>query len=263
MEFLLPRFTELLQDADGEVVRMTLSVLRRMLLTIDIPIASPIALPLAEALRPLFDNESSYVQLLSIRLFRNVMEFVSEAGKKPLEAHVQQSLLPLLYHLHDENQRVAEASQETMLQAATFLKKRKLTRLLKRQQTWAVGECLLTEPSSRADEYVLQSLLYLQSPQESTREAAVRFIGLAGRRMRYREKELQIIYNALQGMTNDISPSVSNLAAQTLLLLRGTERRPSFGLRLQVLQDQLHRAWHRRPSLQDSGWLCCWSSVQR
>ena len=37
---------------------------------------------------------------------------------------------------------------------------------------------------------------------------------------------------ALQGMTNDISPSVSNLAAQTLFLLRGAERRPSFGVRL-------------------------------
>ena len=55
-----------------------------------------------------FHQESSYVQLLSIRLFPDVMGFVAEAGKKPLEAHVQQSLLPLLYHLHDENQRVAE-----------------------------------------------------------------------------------------------------------------------------------------------------------
>ncbi|XP_054685483.1 maestro heat-like repeat-containing protein family member 6 [Grus americana] len=189
MEFLLPRFIELLQDADGEVVRMTLSVLRMMLLAIDIPIASPIALQLAEALQPLFDKESSYVQLLSIRLFRNVMEFVSEVGKKPLEPHVQQSLLPLLYHLHDENQRVAKACQETMLQAATFLKMRKLTWLLKKQRTWAVGECLLTEPSSRADEYLLQSLLYLQSPQESIREAAVRFIAQPQPQLLRRQQE--------------------------------------------------------------------------
>ncbi|GAB0191870.1 maestro heat-like repeat family member 5 [Grus japonensis] len=143
----------------GEVVGMTLSVLSKVVQNVDVPIASPIALQLAEALRPLFDKESSYVQLLSIHFFRDVMGFVAEAGKKPLEPHVQQSLFPLLYHLHDENQRVAEASRETLLQATTFLKKRKLTWLLKRQQTWEVGECLLTEPSSRADEYLLQSLL--------------------------------------------------------------------------------------------------------
>ena len=67
---------------------------------------------------------------------------------------------------------------------------------------------------------------------------------------------------ALQGMTNDISLSISSLAAQTLLLLRAAERNPSSNLRLLVLQDQLRRAWRRRPSLRDSGWLCCWSSVQ-
>ena len=67
---------------------------------------------------------------------------------------------------------------------------------------------------------------------------------------------------ALQGMTDDISLSVSNLAAQTLLLLRAAERNPSSNFRLLVLQDQLRRAWRRRPSLRDSGWLCCWSSVQ-
>ena len=67
---------------------------------------------------------------------------------------------------------------------------------------------------------------------------------------------------ALQGMTDDISLSISSLAAQTLFLLRATERNPSSNFRLLVLQDQLRRAWRRRPSLRDSGWLCCWSSVQ-
>ncbi|XP_054685484.1 maestro heat-like repeat-containing protein family member 7 [Grus americana] len=189
MRFLLPRLIELLPDADGEVLGMTLSVVIKVVQSMDVPIASPISLQLAEALWPLFDNESSYVQLLSIRLFPDAMGFVAEAGKKPLEAHVQQSLLPLLYHLHDENQRVAEACQETMLQAATFLKKRKLRRLLKKQRTWAVGECLLTEPSSRADEYLLQSLLYLQSPQESIREAAVRFIAQPQPQLLRRQQE--------------------------------------------------------------------------
>ncbi|XP_074948614.1 maestro heat-like repeat-containing protein family member 7 [Phalacrocorax aristotelis] len=191
--------------------------------------------------RPLMD--ASYVQLLSIRLFRDVMEFVVESGEKPLRAHIYQSLIPLLCRLHDENERMAEASRETLLQATEFLNKGKLRQLLEMEQTWAVAECLLAEHSSRADEYLRQSLLYLQSPQESVREAAVRFI-------------------ALQGMTNDVSISVSNLAAQTLFLLRGTERNSSTSFRLLGMYDHLRSAWRRRPSLRGSGWLCCWSSAQ-
>lgn len=66
--------------------------------------------------RPLpFCQDASYVQLLSIHLFRDVMEFVAEAERKPLKTHVHQSLLPLLCHLHDENQRVAEVRISDLL----------------------------------------------------------------------------------------------------------------------------------------------------
>ena len=55
-----------------------------------------------------FHQDTNHVQLLSMHLFRDVMEFVVEKGKKPLKQHVHRSLIPLLCHLHDENQRVAE-----------------------------------------------------------------------------------------------------------------------------------------------------------
>ncbi|KAM6332830.1 maestro heat-like repeat-containing protein family member 7 [Podargus strigoides] len=142
MGVLLRRLIELLQDADMEVVEMALYVIRTVLLDGDLLSSSPIALELAERLRLLFDNVSSDVQLLSIGLFQDVMEFVAEVGKEALKTHVRQSLVPLLCRLHDENQYVAQASQETLLQAAQFLKKRKLRKLLEREQTWAVDECL-------------------------------------------------------------------------------------------------------------------------
>lgn len=178
--FLLRKVIELLQDADGEVVGRTLSVLSKMLLAKDIPIASPTALQLAEMLCPLFDNvrlcacppplpssgccqetlcpvdfqtraqlgleqlvlrscplpfhqESSYVQLLSIHLFQDVMEFVAEVGKKLLKTHVHQSLLPLLCHLHDENQHVAEVRLSDLLGSCG----RWLSCLL----PWCLGDC--------------------------------------------------------------------------------------------------------------------------
>lgn len=62
-----------------------------------------------------FHQDANYVQLLSIHLFRHVMEFVEEVGKKPLKTHVHQSLLPLLCHLHDENRRVAEVRTSDLL----------------------------------------------------------------------------------------------------------------------------------------------------
>ncbi|NXO43813.1 MROH5 protein, partial [Locustella ochotensis] len=92
----------LLQDADGEVVALILSVFLNELQDRATLISGPTALQLAEVLLPLFDHDSSHVQLLSIRLFREVMELVMEKEKKALKTHVHQSLLPLFFHCHDE-----------------------------------------------------------------------------------------------------------------------------------------------------------------
>nr|XP_041573451.1 maestro heat-like repeat-containing protein family member 6 isoform X2 [Taeniopygia guttata] len=131
----------LLQDADGEVVALILSVFLNELQDRDTLISSPTALQLAEVLRPLIDQDNSHVQLLSIRLFREVMELVMDTGKKPLKKLVSKSLLPLFFHCHDENRHVAEASRETLLRAAEFLKRRHLKRLLK-EKLWMFPENL-------------------------------------------------------------------------------------------------------------------------
>ncbi|RMC01110.1 hypothetical protein DUI87_22376 [Hirundo rustica rustica] len=169
--------TEVLKDGDREVVWMTLSVLNGTFLNRDVPIASSVALQLVEALRPLFDNDASHVQLLSLRLFQAVMELVQGEGKRPLKDCMHQCLLPLFYHMYDKNKFVAEASWETLLQATIFLKKWNLEKLLKTEELWRFGECLLEEERDRADGYLRQSVMYLQSPQKSMREAAIRLIG--------------------------------------------------------------------------------------
>ncbi|KFW78246.1 hypothetical protein N305_02380, partial [Manacus vitellinus] len=93
---------ELLQDADVEVLGMALPMFINMLQNKDILISRPTAPKLAEALRPLFGRDNSHVQVLSIRLFRKVMELVVAEGKKPLGKYVSQSLLPLFLHWHEE-----------------------------------------------------------------------------------------------------------------------------------------------------------------
>nr|XP_041569290.1 uncharacterized protein LOC121469036 isoform X7 [Taeniopygia guttata] len=254
------RLVELLQENDGVMLRMTTVLLRAVFLCKEAPVTSTLALQLAEALLPLFDNEDSQVQLSSMFIFRDMLDRFPEEEKKALKAHVRQSLLPLSFHCHDENQRVAEASQETLLCAAEFLKQRDLEKLLKNQKLWKFTECLLAEDSSSVAEHLRRALPYLQSPQEPLREAAVRFMGTAGRYLRGRKEELQLISEALEGMANDISVPVGSLAVQTLYVLQEAERAP-YSI-FDNLHDRLRRAWRRRPRLSGLGWLRCWSSAE-
>ncbi|NXA16714.1 MROH5 protein, partial [Sapayoa aenigma] len=93
---------ELLWNAEGDVVVKTLSVFNNVLQHKAVQVSCFTALHLAEVLQPLFNNDNTHVQLLSIHLFREVMEFVVEKGKKPLKTYVCQSLFPLIFHWHDE-----------------------------------------------------------------------------------------------------------------------------------------------------------------
>ncbi|XP_039925706.1 uncharacterized protein LOC120755138 isoform X3 [Hirundo rustica] len=164
---------------------------------------------------PSLDNRQ--VQLLSIHLYKEVMESVVEKGKKHLKILVSQSLLPLFFNCHDGNQHVAEASRKTLLRAVSFLKRRDLERLLKMKDPWSFGEHVLAEDRSQAPENLRQALPYLESPQEPVREAAIRCIGIAGMLMRGQQEELQLICEALQALRTDDSPSNTNLIVQVML----------------------------------------------
>ena len=48
------------------------------------------------------------MQLLSIRLFQDLIKYSMEEREKLLEDPVHHSLLPLFFHCHDENAHVAE-----------------------------------------------------------------------------------------------------------------------------------------------------------
>ncbi|XP_071312309.1 maestro heat-like repeat-containing protein family member 7 [Agelaius tricolor] len=238
---------KLLWDRDEDIVEKTLIVLSLLLLQKDLAIASPIALQLAEALWHLFDNDNSLVQLLSIHLFQDVIALVVAKGEKPLKKHVSQSLLPLFFHCHDENGCVAQASWETLLSAVSFLKRKDLKQLLQTDQMWRFAECLLAEDRSRAAEHLRLALPYVRSAQEPLREAAVRFMGMAGRFLTGQQPHFRIICRALQDMTDDTSPAISCLALQALYILLALQSVPCS--RLQKMRDQLRRLWHSRPLL--------------
>ncbi|XP_064256730.1 uncharacterized protein LOC135287318 [Passer domesticus] len=83
---------------------------------------------------------------------------------------------------------------------------------------------------------------------------------MAGRHLRGKREELQLICSALEHLTEDISSAVSDAARQTLDVLRALQ---SEGYSVfQRLQDQLRRAWRTRPRLSGLGCLRCWSSAE-
>ncbi|XP_050179720.1 maestro heat-like repeat-containing protein family member 7 [Myiozetetes cayanensis] len=223
---LTPSLVQLLGDADGELAAMTLAVLSDHLREPDIQLSRPTALKLAEALQPLFSNDNSQVQLLSIHIFHKVMELAVQKARKSLKRHVVQSLLPLFLHCHHDNQHMAKVSWEALLCAARFLKWSDLENLVMTETLCTFGKCLLQKDKRRAAKYLRQALPYLQSPQEPVREAALGFMGIAGRYLRGQHKELLLVIQALESMTDE-SPAISSLAVQTSEIIRGLQRAPS------------------------------------
>ncbi|CAN8175704.1 unnamed protein product [Coccothraustes coccothraustes] len=177
MWILTQRLVRLLQDEDGEIVKIKVMVLSFIILDKDTPIPSLIAVQLAEALPPLFDHNNSQVQQLSILLFQTLLTLPLEKKIKALKTQVRHSLLPLFFHCHDENRRVAQASWETLHCLVKFLKRKDLEKLVTKDKLWIFTDCLLEEDRSSAAEHLRQALPYLQSPQESLRVEAIRFIG--------------------------------------------------------------------------------------
>ncbi|XP_065605773.1 maestro heat-like repeat family member 5 [Cyrtonyx montezumae] len=195
---LLPCITKQLQDADSGARAVALPVLSTLLRLLEGRKLSLAALELAGNLPALFEDESGTVRQLSIHLFLDTLSFVEGREKKKMRKEVYRSLVSLCLHLHDEEESVAKASQEAFLGAARFLRWRRLEHLAEMAQFSQISECMLAERrKSAGQDYLGQSLLYLQSPQESLRREAARFIGLIGQHKRdQHHDEREDIYKA-------------------------------------------------------------------
>ncbi|KAM9533485.1 uncharacterized protein ACIB01_012588 [Guaruba guarouba] len=95
-----------------------------------------------------------------------------------------------------------------------------LQKLLQTEQIRRAGKCMLKRSRSRLEDYLYQSLLCLQSPQEPLRKVALRFIGPTGQQLKDGCKEKILVINeALQNMESDSSPLVSSLVLETKQML--------------------------------------------
>ncbi|POI21291.1 hypothetical protein CIB84_014961, partial [Bambusicola thoracicus] len=153
MIIFLPCIMELLQDADSDTRAVALPIFSNLLQLLEGVKLSLMALDLAGKLPALMNDESSTVRQLSIDLFLETLNYVEGREKRKMQEEVCRSLVLLYLHLYDEEESVA-----------------KLDKTRRRK--------------SAAQDYLGQSLPYLQSPQEPLRREAVRFIGLLGQHMK-------------------------------------------------------------------------------
>ncbi|KAK2511886.1 hypothetical protein Q9966_016534 [Columba livia] len=207
MTVMLPDLMWVLQYSNKAIKIKALVVFRNVMAQLEREKASPSAVQMAEFLLPFFDDELSQLRESSISLFRDLMKMVVRSDKREMKNTVRRGLLPLFFRMSDQVQSVAKVAREALLGAAELLKWKQLQHLVQTQQTWRIGECLLEQDRSRAQELLSQSLPYLRDAQASLREAAVRFI-------------------ALQPLELDSEPSICSLAAQTIRILGNPREQP-------------------------------------
>ncbi|CAM4615719.1 unnamed protein product [Lepidochelys kempii] len=239
LQHLLPDFVEQLHEADRDVISNAITVLRDILAGMDRQSASPVAVQVAEKLLPFFHDESSKLRVLSITLFKHLLELVRGPSRRKMKEHVLRSLVPLLLLLHDERPNVSQVCWDTLRSALEFLRWSQLGALLQKKELWRGCDCLVACYKGRAETFLCQAMAFLENPQAPIREAAIRFLGLTARQLDQQSQEkLEAICNVLKGLQQDSKSSVRCLASQTMLILNACKKHRPARASLRTL---LHR----------------------
>ncbi|XP_061875446.1 maestro heat-like repeat family member 5 [Colius striatus] len=236
MQALLPDVMQLLRAANAELRVKALLLLHKVMGQLKKKEAGPIAVQLAEQLLPFFVEGLSRLRELSISVFRDLMKIVTGKHKSQMKKKVRRGLVPLLFSMSDQSQSVAQASGDALVTAAELLRWKGLRRLVQSEETERIGEFLLVKDKRGTEGYLNQSLPYLQDPQAPLREAAVRFIGLAGLRGQSQEK-MSEVHSALRRVSlEDNEPAIRSLALQTSFSLSSAREQLRSRWRLGVLK---------------------------
>ncbi|XP_064256815.1 maestro heat-like repeat family member 5 [Passer domesticus] len=241
MKVLLPDLMNLLRQNCTSLVMMALMVLQNMMKCLKSTEASSIAADVARILWYHFDEEESWVRESCISSFRDLVRTVVGKEKKWMKNFVHTVLAPLILRMNDEAPKVGQASRNALLAIAELLKWKEMKHVAKTWQTWKMAECLMKKDSSRAEQYLLQSLKYLKDPQECVRDSTIRFIGTIMRHVKDQSTEVPaLIVRELQALEKGGCEFICCLAAQTSLILsRLREQQSPAGSRCSLW------CWHR------------------
>ncbi|CAM4688223.1 unnamed protein product [Lepidochelys olivacea] len=200
---------------------------------------SPVAVRVAEKLLPFFHDESSKLRVLSLTLFKHLLELVRGPSRRKMKEHVLRSLVPLLLLLHDERPNVSQVCWDTLRSALEFLRWSQLSALVQKKELWRGCDCLVACYKGRAETFLCQAMAFVENPQAPIREAAIRFLGLTARQLDQQSQEkLEAICNVLKGLQQDSKSSVRCLALQTTIILNACKKHRPARASLRTL---LHR----------------------
>ncbi|XP_074978781.1 maestro heat-like repeat-containing protein family member 2A [Caretta caretta] len=246
LQHQLPVIVEQLHEADRDVISNAITVLRDILAGMDRQSASPVAVRVAEKLLPFFHDESSKLRVLSLTLFKHLLELVRGPSRRKMKEHVLRSLVPLLLLLHDERPNVSQVCWDTLRSALEFLRWSQLSAHVQKKELWRGCDCLVACYKGRAETFLCQAMAFVENPQAPIREAAIRFLGLTARQLDQQSQEkLEAICNVLKGLQQDSKSSVRCLALQTTLILNACKKHRPARASLRTLLHRM-RLMHTR-----------------
>ncbi|XP_032296973.1 maestro heat-like repeat-containing protein family member 7 isoform X5 [Coturnix japonica] len=226
MQLLLPDVLLWLQDIQAGVRLQAMRLLRDIAAQHPASIRAVIG-QLAVHLLSCFNEDNAELRCRSMELFALLLE---AQGRKQLLPQAKMSLLPLFIHMNEDIPNVAQAAQKALIHAAKLLGWQQLQRLAGAADVWKIADCLLQKRGRVLEQYLKQTVLHLLSPQAPVREAAVRFLGMMGRKLRNENPQVALdIREALQGARDDSEPAVRCLVQQTLLTFTALEDAPPGG----------------------------------
>ncbi|XP_027699257.1 maestro heat-like repeat-containing protein family member 7 isoform X2 [Vombatus ursinus] len=125
-------------------------------------------------LRPFFDDESEELRYNSIDMFSALLAKVKRRFLMvPFRYQVHCSLVPLMFHLQDENTSVAHVSRDGLCHSAKILVCPRLKSVCSTKDMYSIGSILLEEQKDKIPWFLSQSLSYFHNTQSSIRQAAV------------------------------------------------------------------------------------------
>ncbi|XP_077645986.1 uncharacterized protein LOC110483345 [Lonchura striata] len=237
MKGLLPEMVKFLGYLSWDVSVMALDAFHNVLGQLKKKEASSVAVKVVQRLWWLFDSKEPCVRERSISLFGELLGKTAWRDRRAMRRNSWEALVQLVLHMSDQVPSVAKASKNAVLAVAELLGWEELKQLANREQTWMMGECLLAKDSGRAEQFLQDTKPYLLNPQAPIREAALRFIGLAARRlMEQNEDAVTAVLGGLQTMkARERNPSIRSLADQTGLILTSLKDRQKSGFSLRSL----------------------------
>ncbi|XP_072481834.1 maestro heat-like repeat family member 5 isoform X2 [Notamacropus eugenii] len=180
----LPALLDALYDPSERVIMASLCSMSNTLYQLGKQTVGPLCLDIALTLRSFFDDEREMIRGSAIYIFGTLVDSMQGKESPLLKDQVCWSLIPLFFHLMDQEEVVVKKAKFTLFRCTSFLKWTEPEKLFY-QIAWEEGlqalhsiwKYFMENMFFKVDLFLSQALGYVHSKQRGTRIAAILFIG--------------------------------------------------------------------------------------